>query len=204
MSRRSSTARTVLGAVAASATLSLVALTLAGCASTPAPAPSATSVHTATSAPSTPTPEPTPTFVPASYTCDSILPAATLAVFQSKKSAGFTLQADYLQRMKNIGSNLLAFSNYGGILCQWAYPDSSSSVDYAYSSITAANATTQQAALTGIGYAPTNKYHGVVYVNSDPTDYPDEYLFVNGYWIQASSDAVLQIIVDNVFAVPTH
>jgi len=204
MSRRSSTARTVFGAVGASAALSLVAFTLAGCASTPAPAPTTTSVHTAKAAPSTPTPKPTPTFVPASYTCDSILPAPTLAVFEGKKSAGFTLQTDYMQRMQNIGSNLLAFSNYGGILCQWAYPDSSSSVDYAYSPITAANATTQQAALTSIGYAPTNKYHGVVYINSDPTDYPDEYLFVNGYWIQASSDSVLQLIVDNVFAVPTH
>jgi hypothetical protein len=204
MSRRSSTARTVFGAVAASAALSLVAFALAGCASTPAPAPTATSVHTAKAAPSTPTPKPTPTFVPASYTCDSILPAPTLAVFEGKKSAGFTLQTDYMQRMQNIGSNLLAFSTYGGILCQWAYPDSSSSVDYAYSPITAANATTQQAALTSIGYAPTNKYHGVVYINSDPTDYPDEYLFVNGYWIQASSDSVLQLIVDNVFAVPTH
>jgi hypothetical protein len=204
MSRRSSTARTVFGAAAVSVTLSLTALSLAGCTAAPAPEPSASSTHKAASTPKPPTPEPTPTFVPSSYTCESILPPPTLAVFQKKKSAGFALQSDYLQRMQNIGSNLLAFSNYGGILCQWAYPDSSSSVDYAYSPITAANATSQQAALTTTGYAPTNKYHGILYANSDPTDYPDEYLFVDGHWIQASSDAVMQLIVDNVFQVPTH
>jgi hypothetical protein len=204
MSRRSSTARTLLGAVAVTASLSLVALALAGCSATPTPKTSATSSHAATQNPSTPTPEPTPTFVPASYTCDSILPPPTLAVFKKKASAGFTLQSDYLQRMQNIGSNLVAFSNYGGILCQWAYPDSSSSVDYAFSPISAADAAKQQAALSANGYAPTNKDHGVVYVNSDATDFPDEYLFVDGYWIQASSDAVLGLIVDNVFALPTH
>lgn len=133
------------------------------------------------------------------YTCESILPPPTLAVFKSKQSAGFTLQGDYLQRMQNIGSNLVAFNTYGGILCQWAYPDSSSPVDYAFSAITDDQATTQQSALTSNGYAPTQKDHGTLFANTDTADYPDEYLFIKGYWFQASSDNLMQLIVDNVF-----
>jgi hypothetical protein len=123
-------------------------------------------------------------------------------VFKSKSSAGFTLQSDYLQRMQNIGSNLVAFNTYDGILCQWSYPDSSSNVDYAFSAITAGQVTTQQQALTSTGYVGTAKDHGMLFANTDATNYPDEYLFIDGYWFQASSDSVMQLLVDNVFATP--
>jgi hypothetical protein len=179
------------------------AAALAGCSSTagntPTHAPTASVTHT----PSTPKPSPTPTFAALNYTCNSILPPATLAVFKSKQSAGFTLQSDYLQRMQNIGSPLVAFSTYGGILCQWSYPDSSNSVDYAFSPITDAQVSTQQASLTSTGYVGTAKDHGTLYANTDVTDYPDEYLFIHGYWIQAGSDSVMQLIVDNVFVNPS-
>jgi hypothetical protein len=176
--------------------------TLSGCtptpASTPPAKPTTSSVHT----PGAPTPTPTPTFAVMKYTCNSILPPATLAVFKSKQSAGFTLQSDYLQRMQNIGSNLIAFDTYGGILCQWAYPDSSNSVDYAFSAITDAQASTQQESLTSTGFTGTAKDHGMLFVNSDVADYPDQYLFIDGYWMQASSDNVMQLLVDNVFVTP--
>jgi hypothetical protein len=176
------------------------AAALAGCTSaagnspTHSPTPSATHTHSA------PKPTPAPTFVARKYTCNSILPPATLAVFKSKESAGFTLQSDYLQRMQNIASNLVSFSTYGGILCQWAYPDSSGSVDYAFSPITSDQATTQQSTLTAIGYVGSAKDHGTLYANTDSTDYPDEYLFVDGYWLQAGNDSMMQLLVDNVFA----
>src|ERR1700712_5572752 len=177
--------------------------TLAGCSPTPASTPStqptkSSAHHTA----GPPTPTPTPTFAALKYTCNSILPPATLAVFKSKQSAGFTLQSDYLQRMQNIGSNLVAFDTYGGILCQWSYPDSSRNVDYAFSAITAAEASTQQQALTATGYAGSAKDHGTLFANSDVANYPDEYLFIDGYWFQASSDSVMQLLVDNVFVSP--
>jgi hypothetical protein len=101
--------------------------------------------------------------------------------------------------MQNIGSNLVAFSTYGGILCQWSYPDSSSNVDYAFSPITADQASTQQQSLTSTGYVGTAKDHGMLFANTDAADFPDEYLFIDGYWLQASSDAVMQLLVDNVF-----
>jgi hypothetical protein len=134
------------------------------------------------------------------YTCDSILPPPTLAVFQSKAGAGFTLQTDYLKRMQNIGSILVHFSADGGILCQWAYPDSSQNVDYAFAPITPAQATAEQSTLLANNYVPTQKDHGALYANTDTTDFPDEYLFINGYWFQASTDKVMQLLVDNVFS----
>jgi hypothetical protein len=175
---------------------------LAGCSATPSSTP--TDKPTKSSAPTNaaPKPTPTPTFAALKYTCNSILPPATLTVFKSKESSGFALQDDYLQRMQNIGSNLVAFDNYGGILCQWSYPDSSNSVDYAFSAITSAQAATQQQTLTSNGYAGTSKDHGTLFVNSDVADYPDEYLFIDGYWLQGSSDSVMQLLVDNVFVAP--
>ena len=59
------------------------------------------------------------------------------------------------------------------------------------------------ASLTSIGYVGTSKDHGTLYANTDVADYPDEYLFIHGYWIQAGSDSVMQLIVDNVFVNPS-
>jgi hypothetical protein len=180
-----------------------IAAVLAGCATTAAARPTATATRTALARTPTPTPTPTPTFASLQYTCDSILPPATLAVFKSKQSGGFTLQSDYLQRMKNIGSNLVAFATYGGILCQWSYPDAQNSVDYAFSSITGDQAMSQQQSLASSGYVGTAKDHGTLYANTDTADYPDEYLFIQGYWFQASTDNVMQLLVDNVFVQPS-
>jgi hypothetical protein len=189
-------------AVGALALATLAAL--AGCSPTSSPKPSSSASKTAAPAQSSPKPTPQPTFAALKYTCNSILPPATLAVFKSKQSAGFTLQSDYLQRMQNIGSNLVSFSTYGGILCQWSYPDSSSNVDYAFSAITADQVTTQQQSLAATGYVGTTKDHGTLFANTDTANYPDEYLFIDGYWFQASSDSVMQLLVDNVFVAPNQ
>ncbi|MDQ1547971.1 MAG: hypothetical protein QOH69_2875 [Actinomycetota bacterium] len=187
-------------AVGALAIATLAAL--AGCSPTSSAPPSAAPTKTTAAGKPTPTPTPTPTFAALKYTCSTILPPATLAVFKSKKSDGFTLQSDYLERMQNIGSNLVSFSTYGGILCQWSYPDSSSNVDYAFSAITDEQVKTQQQTLTSTGYVGAEKDHGMLFANTDTADYPDEYLFIDGYWFQASSDAVMQLLVDNVFVIP--
>jgi hypothetical protein len=193
------TARTsALLRVAAIAMAMTAAITLAGCSAGNPGTPSAAPKPSASKA-TPPKPKPTPTFSAQNYTCESIIPPTTLAAFKSKSGAGFALQSDYLQRMHNIGSILVTFSTYGGILCQWSYPDASSSVNYAFSPITADQATTQQAALTSTGYVGSAKDHGTLYANTDVADYPDEYLFIDGYWFQASSDDVMELLVDNVF-----
>jgi hypothetical protein len=197
---RVSSSRAIAVLVVAGALMLVASTALTGCSSstrTPKPASSRSS-SAATTKP-TPTPTPTPAFSVQSYTCSSILPPATLTVFKSKSSAGFALAPDYLQRMQNIGSHLVSFNTYGGILCQWSYPDAENSVDYAFSPITSQEAATQQQSLTSTGYVGTAKYHGTLYANTDTADYPDEYLFIQGYWFQASTDAVMQLIIDNVF-----
>jgi hypothetical protein len=187
------------------ATAILLVAAVAGCASkSPAAHSTTESTSGATVAPatSTPTPVPTPTFVVKAYTCQDILPPATLAVFQSKQSAGFTLQKDYVQRVRNFSPDLSQFADWNGILCQWAYPNTQQSVDYGFSPITAQQATTEQASLVKNGYSGTAKDHGMVFVNTDTADFPDTYLFIDGYWFYASTDSLLGLIVDNVFQTP--
>jgi hypothetical protein len=186
-------------AVVALASFALEGCTQQGSGGPPSAGPSASSVP---SAAATPAPTPTPTFVPDRYTCQSILPPATLAVFQSKAAAGFSLQKDYVQRVHNFDPVLSLFDDYHGILCQWAYEGATRSVDYGFSPITAAQAGTEQAELTKNGYAPTAKDHGVVFANADAADFPDNYLFIDGYWFYASSPSLLDLIVENVFSVP--
>ncbi len=189
-------------ALAATVALAIAAL-LAGCAQPTATPPKTTAPTTAaTSAPPTPTPVPTPTFIAKKYTCSNILPPATLAVFKSKESAGFTLQKDYVERVHNFSPDLSQFADWGGILCQWAYPETQNSVDYGFSAITAQQTTTEQEQLTKNGYVGTAKDHGTVYANTDTTDFPDTYLFIDGYWFYASTNTLLGLIVDNVFSDP--
>lgn len=196
MSRRFTVAPVLIGSLAL-----VVAIALSGCSQgTPAPARTATPKASSVPTRSTPTPTPTPTFMPEKYDCDSILPPATLAVFQSKESAGFTLQDDFVQRVHNYDANLSLFDDYGGILCQWAYPQTSQPVDYGFSSITAAQAATERTTLEKDGYVPTAKDHGTVLANPDTTDFPDNYLFIDGYWFYASEVSLLDLIVDNVFS----
>jgi hypothetical protein len=197
MSRRPIAAPTLLGVIAI-----VVIASLTGCA--PHKTNSPTGASTPKTAPTTsaPTPTPTPTFVVKAYTCRSILPPATLAVFDSKASAGFTLQKDYVERVRNFSPELSQFAEWGGILCQWAYPNTQRSVDYGFSAITAQQTTTEQASLANNGYSGTAKDNGTVFVNADTADFPDTYLFINGYWFYASTNSLLELIVDNVFATP--
>ncbi|MDQ1542943.1 MAG: hypothetical protein QOK08_581 [Actinomycetota bacterium] len=199
MSRRPIAAPTLLGVIAI-----VVVASLTGCTSHKTSSPTSGSTPATAPTTSAPTPTPTPTFVAKAYTCRSILPPATLAVFDSKASAGFTLQKDYVERVRNFSPDLSQFAEWGGILCQWAYPNTQQSVDYGFSAITAQQTTTEQASHANNGYAGTPKYNGTVFVNSDTADYPDTYLFINGYWFYASTDSLLGLIVDNVFATPDH
>jgi hypothetical protein len=196
MSRRLATAPIAVGAL-----LLVAALALAGCSQAH---PSATSTHSTTAhkptASHTPKPAPTPTFVPANYTCQSILPPATLAVFKGKQADGFALQPDFTDRVHNFDPIRSEFDDFGGILCQWAYSGGSNSVDYGYSPITTTQASTEQDALTASGYTASKKDNGTVLANPDTTDFPDVFLFINGYWMYASQSSLLDLIVENVFS----
>jgi hypothetical protein len=195
MSRRSTIAPAILATIAIA-----VAFAVSGCGTSHASVHPTSTPHAVTKpTKSTPTPKPTPTFVAEKYTCQSILPPATLAVFKSKTADGFALQPDYTERVHNFSPTLSLFDTYGGILCQWAYPEGANSVDYGFSPITASQAATQEAGLETDGYVATKKDNGTVLANTDTTDFPDTYLFINGYWFYASQTSLLDLIVQNVF-----
>jgi hypothetical protein len=198
MSRRFTVAPVIVSVLALA-----VAFAVSGCSQGhPSSSPKPTSKSSVAPTDTTPTPTPTPTFVPAKYTCDSLLPPATLAVFKSKASDGFALQPDFTQRVHNYDPNLSLFDDYGGILCQWAYPEGGNPVDYGFSPITAAQSTTEQTTLTTNGYVASKGDNGTLLANPDTTDFPDTYLFIDGYWFYASEKSLLDLIVENVFQTP--
>jgi hypothetical protein len=180
----------------------IAAVALTGCGSqTPSAKPTSSPSSSSTVVPpSTPTPTPTPTFIDKKYTCESILPPATLVVFKSKAKDGFALQKDYVERVHNFDPNLSLFDDYHGILCQWAYPSATKSVDYGFSPITTQQSTDEQAMLTKNGYVGAEKDNGTVFANEDTADFPDTYLFIDGFWFYASDQTLLDLIVENVFS----
>ncbi|PRY69544.1 hypothetical protein B0I08_102220 [Glaciihabitans tibetensis] len=179
-------------------------LALSGCASAaPGDAPAeATTSAAPTEAPATATPSSVPSAAPsidpADYTCETILPAATLAVFAEQEADGFVLQADFVERSRNFGSDLVYFVDFGGILCQWGYPSGAEPVNYGFSALTADQKAERMARLTEGGFVAEETDRGTRLVNADPASFPDTYLFTDGYWFYGSDSDVLEILVTNV------
>ncbi|MCU1507827.1 MAG: hypothetical protein JWQ12_92 [Glaciihabitans sp.] len=196
--------RRLLAAALSAALGAALVATLAGCASSGSAKPT-TTAPPAAAATATPTPTASApladSFTPSgTYTCTSILPPATLSVFKSKASAGFALQKDFAARMKAIASPLVAFEDLGGILCQWAYSGATNTVNYGFSAIPDADAKTQRASLAAEGYTEsTGPDGGILVTNPDTANFPDTYLFANGYWFYASDADVLTVITQNLF-----
>jgi hypothetical protein len=188
-------------------TAGLALLLLAtGCAApspdvSPAASSSAESSPVATpSAPTSTSPTPAPSIDPADYSCETILPEATLTVFQSREGEGFVLQDDFAERSRNFGSDLVYFVDFGGILCQWGYPSGTEPVDYGFSVITEEQATDRQSQLTPGGFVATDDERGTRLVNVDAVSFPETYLFADDFWFYASNPDMLDIIVTNVLA----
>jgi len=189
--------------LAVTASLALLLL-VTGCASaTPEAAPSdapdsATSAAPTTSATPTAVPSAVPAIDPADYTCETILPNATLTVFKNQEAEGFVLQEDFVERSRNFGSDLVYFVDFGGILCQWGYPSGAEPINYGFSVLTEEQATARMTALTAGGYLAQDDPRGTLLVNADPVSFPDTYLFTEGYWFYGSDGDMLDIIAANV------
>jgi hypothetical protein len=196
-SRRTAT----LSALALAATLSLG---LAGCGANPAAtgsgsAPASPATSTDGTDASTPSATPTAEAIdPANYTCETILPATTLAVFAGQEKDGFTLQADFVQRTRDFGSDLIYFVDYDGILCQWGYPSGTEPIDYGFSPITDADATERITRLSEGGFVETDDPRGILLLNADTESFPGSYLFFDGYWLYASQPDMLDLIAANL------
>ena len=152
---------------------------------------------------SAPKPTPTPTFAALDYNCDSILPPATLAVFKSKSSrrihAAVRLSAAHAEHRIATWS---PSTTYGGILCQWAYPDASNSVDYAFSPITETRRPHSRPRSPGPDTWASERPRDAVREHRHhrlPRRIPvHRWILVSGV-----SDSVMQLIVDNVFVDPS-
>lgn len=194
-----------LSTIATLAVTTALTFGLVGCASDTtdtadpaAPAASATS----TAAPqesSTPTPTATAQAIdPDTYTCETILPPATLSVFAAQEKDGFTLQADFADRSRDFGSDLIYFVDFGGILCQWGYPSGTEPIDYGFSAITEEEATERTTSLIAGGFVETDDPRGTLLVNADSESFPGTYLFLDDYWIYASQPDMLDLITSNL------
>lgn len=194
-----------LSTIAALAVTTALTFGLAGCASDTtdtaepaAPAASATST-TAPQESSTPTPTATAQAIdPDTYTCETILPPATLSVFAAQEKDGFTLQADFADRSRDFGSDLIYFVDFGGILCQWGYPSGTEPIDYGFSAITEEEATERTTSLIAGGFVETDDPRGTLLVNADSESFPGTYLFLDDYWIYASQPDMLDLITSNL------
>ena len=183
--------------------LTLVSLTLlVGCGQQ---APSGTGTGAGTpdappTATAAPQPSATPDFDPAGYTCESILPPSFLDVFKAREPDGFALQADFVERSRTYGGDLVAFVDLGGILCEWGYPAGGVRTSYGHSTITEAEADERLAALLSGGFVTQPDDRGTLVVNARAESFPQTYLFVDGHWFYASTPALLDVIVDNLIA----
>jgi hypothetical protein len=135
---------------------------------------------------------------PDNYTCETILPPTTLAVFAGQEKDGFTLQDDFAERSRAFGSDLVYFVDYNGILCQWGYPSGTEPIDYGFSAITAANATERIARLSEGGFVETDDPRGTLLINADTESFPGSYLFLDDYWLYASQPDMLDLIAANL------
>lgn len=194
-----------LSTTASLAVTVVLSIALAGCASgsaEQAESAAPTTPATSTAAPaSTPKPSATPTaeaMDPDNFTCETILPPATLSVFAAQEKDGFTLQADFAERSRDFGSDLVYFDDFGGILCQWGYPSGTEPIDYGFSAITEAQATERITSLTAGGFVETADPRGTLLVNIDTESFPGSYLFLNGYWVYASQPDMLDLITSNL------
>lgn len=176
------------------ATGALVAmLLLAGCASPqptgsrtatpgasdglPAPTPPARDI-----AP-TPTPTATSTPSPVALTCETLVTAAALAHLTSGGSRFFPEFTDYAH---GDDSGLKPFFDYGGVACQWGYPNSDGGSVLAQSWITTAQAAEQRSRLRGLGWSPATSDGHEDWTNpadADPFGYRPTYRFEpTGTW----------------------
>jgi len=159
----------------------LLAITIAGsvaaCApDEPAPAPSPT-----VEAESTPSPQPIETQAP--ITCENLVPAVSR---ERMEADGASLIVGYVEKMRSEDNPIVAFADYGGGLCLWG-PPNGHGVIYAASTIDEVQEATQRARLDAEGFISSPHNGADLYERSDETGGTYAYLFVDGYWILASS-----------------
>ncbi|NYF10317.1 hypothetical protein HDC94_001473 [Leifsonia sp. AK011] len=166
----------------------LLTASLAACTSD---APASTPIPTAvTSASATPSPTPTPSAI--ALTCESLLGPELWA------TAADTLAGrDYLDKIRNEGSPVALFEEYGGVVCAVAAGDEIGAF-YAASPIDADAQAVQEERLLSESYVASSVDRGTLYTDVSGRQPPGlDYFFRDGNWWMASSPDSLTAIVAN-------
>ncbi len=134
----------------------LILAGLTGCASPTIDAPASTPEPSA-SASLPPAPSPTPTRAP--VTCQTLV---TPTALQKLTSGGSEFTADFEEKVRSEPAvfGLRTFLDYGGIVCQWGFPNSDSVTVLAYSPLTVEQATLVRTNLLSDGWTPATQHDG--------------------------------------------
>ena len=109
---------------------------------------------------------------------------------------GFVQSEDFTRRMIEEGNAIARFATYGGVLCQWGVANTDASEVYAFSSLTADQAATEQARILSEGFAATGP-NGTLFSRASEsiTEY---YLFTSTHWYYGWSEDRIEELRSNV------
>lgn len=142
-----------------------------------------------------PTPTPTSDVPPPPPTCENIITPTSLGHL-TEQSLVLTPSAEYAEKIRSEGhSSLYLFADNGGVLCPWG-GELEYSVAYAFSPITAEQATAVEAELESNGYVASPYAGGTIY--TDLTGYDplwSHYLFLDGYWFAGTGVELIDELV---------
>ena len=121
---------------------------------------------------------------PAAATCENVLDAASIDAFASH---GYTLSDDFVERGRDQGWPIVAFVDYGGVLCQWGVTDSDASEYYGLSEITPDGVATETVRLTAEGFSREPHAGGELFIGQPTEGIREHYLFAGDHWFVAFS-----------------
>lgn len=168
----------------------MIALGTSACSSTPEAIEARPAPSTSTSRPSTPSPTPAKEPV----TCQTLV---TPAALQKLTSGGSEFNEDFEGRVRGEPAvfGLRTFLDYGGLACQWGFPNSDSVTVLGYSPLTAGQAAIARTNLLSEGWTPATQADGSEIWTTTDLDsfmgYSPAYVFTAGSWRYALDASTL-------------
>lgn len=132
-------------------------------------------------------------------TCLSLLDDSTTAAFAAAAADGWSYSEDFEQRLVDQGHPLAKFVEWGGVACQWGYPNTDHNVyEYAWSPITDVDARKIELDLAERGHAQTDEFGGRLHCirpSESALGYDDCYLLHGDEWLYSANRSELPMLV---------
>ena len=151
-------------------------LALAGCVSAKNE-PQATQSNSSSATSPAATPSEEPATAPEPVSCDTIIPAETIAAYEALDNF------DLIETPLDSGEQ---FRDLGGIQCAWGKPRTDTLNVFSWSPITPELAAAKQAELEAEGFVRQDIAEGAEYAQ-DPADWGVHFVFSDGYWVEATN-----------------